>query len=87
MVIPLMAAELFDVRVLGRALGIILTTDGVAEAVAPVLVGHMRDAAGSYSSAFAVLIAFALAGAFAIALLPRRRLTTETAAVQALEVA
>ena len=87
MVIPLMAAELFDVRVLGRALGIILTTDGVAEAVAPVLVGHMRDAAGSYSSAFAVLIAFALAGAFAIALLPRRRLTTQAAAVQALEVA
>ena len=87
MVIPLMAAELFDARVLGRALGIILTADGIAEAVAPVLVGRMRDAMGSYTNAFAVLIAFALAGALAIALLPRRRLTTETTAIQALEVA
>src|SRR5437764_1180489 len=40
MVIPLMAAELFGVRVLGRAMGVILTGDGVAEAVAPVLVGR-----------------------------------------------
>ena len=87
MVIPLMAAELFDVRVLGRALGIILTTDGVAEAVAPLLVGHMRDASGSYTNAFAALVGFALAGAFAIALLPRRRRTSDAATVQALEVA
>src|SRR2546425_3411250 len=30
MVIPLMAAELFGVRVLGRAMGVVLTGDGVA---------------------------------------------------------
>src|SRR2546422_1896392 len=46
MVIPLMAAELFGVRVLGRAMGVVLTADGVAEAVAPVLVGRMHDVAG-----------------------------------------
>jgi MFS family permease len=71
MVIPLMAAELFGVRVLGRALGVVLTADGVAEAVAPVMVGRLRDITGSYVSGFSLLIGFALAGAIAIAFLPR----------------
>ena len=79
MVIPLMAAELFGVRVLGRLLGVVLTADGVAEALAPVLVGRLRDVSGSYAGGFAVLIAFALAGAAAIALLPRASHTTEPA--------
>lgn len=73
MIIPLMAAELFGVRVLGRAMGLILAGDGVAEALAPVLVGRLRDVTGSYASGFSVLIAFALAGAIAISLLPGRR--------------
>ena len=76
MVIPLMAAELFGVRVLGRVLGVIVTADGVAEAVAPVLVGRLRDVTGSYVSGFTLLIGFALTGAAAIALLPRRAPTS-----------
>src|SRR5205823_7395356 len=71
MVIPLMAAELFGVRVLGRAMGVVLTADGVAEALAPVLVGRMRDVTGSYATGFAAVIGFALAGAIAVAFLPR----------------
>ena len=71
MVIPLMAAELFGVRVLGRAMGVVLAADGVAEAVAPVLVGRMHDVTGSYASGFLAVIAFALAGAVAISFLPR----------------
>ncbi len=71
MVIPLMAAELFGVRVLGRAMGVVLTADGVAEAVAPVLVGRMHDVTGSYATGFVTVIAFALAGAAAISFLPR----------------
>src|SRR5437763_14346236 len=70
MVIPLMAAELFGVRVLGRAMGVVLAADGVAEAVAPVLVGRMHDVTGSYASGFLAVIAFALAGAVAISFLP-----------------
>jgi MFS family permease len=70
MVIPLMAAELFGVRVLGRAMGVILTADGVAEAVAPVLVGRMHDVSGSYATGFVAVIAFALGGAVAILFLP-----------------
>jgi len=71
MVIPLMAAELFGVRVLGRVMGVVLTADGVAEAVAPWLVGRMRDATASYATGFAALIACAVLGAIAIAFLPR----------------
>jgi len=73
MIVPLIAAELFGVRVLGRLLGVILTADGVAEATAPMLVGHLRDTSGSYRSGFVLLILIALAGTAAIALLPRRR--------------
>ena len=75
MVIPLVAAELFGVAMLGRLLGVILTADGVAEAVAPMMVGRLRDASGNYTTGFTSLIAFALVGAIAVALLPRRRVT------------
>jgi cyanate permease len=75
-----MAAELFGVRVLGRALGLILAADGIAEAVAPVLVGRLRDLSGNYISAFTLLIAFAITGALAVALLPSRRAEAATLA-------
>jgi MFS family permease len=73
MIIPLMAAELFGVRVLGRLLGVILTADGVAEATSPMLVGYLRDHSASYRSGFLLLIVIALAGTVAVAMLPRRR--------------
>ena len=62
MIIPLMAAELFGVKMLGRLMGIVLTADGIAEATAPMLVAGIRDATGSYASGFAVLIGLAAAG-------------------------
>jgi sugar phosphate permease len=73
LIIPLMAAELFGVRVLGRVMGIVLTADGVAEATAPMLVGRLRDQTGSYDTGFVTLICAAVIGAVAIALLPRDR--------------
>ena len=42
MIIPLMAAELFGIKVLGRLMGVILTADGVAEALSPMLVATIR---------------------------------------------
>jgi MFS family permease len=71
LIIPLMAAELFGVGVLGRVMGIIVTADGVAEAVSPMLVGYLRDVTGSYRAGFTGLVAVALVGAAAIAMLPR----------------
>jgi sugar phosphate permease len=73
MIIPLMAAELFGVKVMGRVMGLVLTADGVAEALAPMLVGKLRDSAASYATGFIVLIALALVGAAAIAMLPKRK--------------
>jgi MFS family permease len=73
LIIPLMAAELFGVGVLGRVMGIVVTADGVAEAVSPMFVGYLRDVTGSYGAGFTWLIGVALVGAAAIALLPRHR--------------
>jgi sugar phosphate permease len=72
MVIPLMAAELFGLRMLGRVMGIVLTADGVAEAVVPMAVATIRDRTGSYAGGFLLLVALAAVGAAAVALLPRR---------------
>jgi len=71
MIIPLMAAELFGVKVMGRLMGVILTADGVAEATVPMLVGSLRDQTTSYTVGFAVLIALALLGATAVGMLPK----------------
>jgi MFS family permease len=71
MIIPLMAAELFGLRVLGRLMGIVLTADSVAEALVPMTVASMRDQSGSYTSGFALLGVLALLGAVAVSLLPR----------------
>ena len=73
LIIPLMAGELFGIGVLGRVMGIVLTADGVAEATAPMLVGYLRDRTGSYNTGFSLLVAIALVGAAAIALLPAPR--------------
>jgi sugar phosphate permease len=72
MIIPLMAAELFGLRRMGRVMGIVLTADGVAEAVAPMAVAALRDSSGSYGPGFVLLVALAALGAVAVALLPRR---------------
>ena len=71
MIIPLMAAELFGVKALGRVMGIVLTADGIAEAVMPMAVATLRDTAGSYRPGFLLLIALAAVGAAAVAALPR----------------
>jgi cyanate permease len=55
-------------------MGIILTADGLAEALVPMLVGYTRDISQSYANGFTVLIAFAVAGAIAVAMLPRKSL-------------
>jgi sugar phosphate permease len=72
MIIPLMAAELFGVKIMGRLMGVVLTADGVAEATAPMLVGRLRDQHSTYTLGFTVLVTLALIGAVAVAFLPRK---------------
>jgi MFS family permease len=74
MIIPLMAADLFGLKVMGRVMGIILTADGLAEALAPMLVGYLYDLSGNYAHGFAALIGLAALGAIAVAMLPRKTL-------------
>jgi sugar phosphate permease len=76
MIIPLMAAELFGVRVMGRVMGLVITADGLAEAFAPMLAAWLRDTSGSYVNGFTALIILAIIGTIAVSLLPRK---TETA--------
>jgi sugar phosphate permease len=72
MIIPLMAAELFGIKVMGRIMGLVLTADGLAEAFSPMLVGWLRDWGGSYAKGFASLILLAVIGIIAVAMLPRK---------------
>jgi sugar phosphate permease len=71
MIIPLMAAELFGVKVMGRVMGLVLTADGLAEAFSPMLVGWLRDKSGNYANGFAALIVLAVVGIIAVAMLPK----------------
>jgi MFS family permease len=71
MIIPLMAAELYGLARLGRIMGVVLTADGVAEALVPMAVGSLRDHYGSYGPGFGLLVSLALVGALAVAALPR----------------
>jgi sugar phosphate permease len=73
MIIPLMAAELFGMRMLGRLLGVILTAGGVAEALSPWMMGRLRDTTGSYVVSCIALLVIALLGAIAVLALPDRR--------------
>jgi sugar phosphate permease len=87
MIIPLMAAELFGLKVLGRLMGIILTADGVAEATVPMGVAALRDAWGTYTPGFLFLVALAALGALGVAFLPGGRSRAEEARGQELRAA
>ena len=72
LIIPLMAGDLFGIKVLGRTMGIILIADGIAESFFPMLVGVMYNTVTqSYAVGFIVLISLALAGAVIVSLLPK----------------
>ncbi len=77
MIIPLMAAELFGVKIMGRVMGLVLTADGLAEAFSPMLVAWLRDISGNYANGFAALIVLAVAGIIAVAMLPKKNRNTK----------
>ena len=72
MIIPLMAADLFGIKALGRTMGIILVADGIAESLFPMLVGYLYDVPSkSYAVGFTVLICLATVGAVIVSFLPK----------------
>jgi MFS family permease len=81
MIIPLMAAELYGLAIMGRVMGVVLTADSVAEALVPMLVASLRDRTGSYTDGFFVLLGLAAVGALAVSFL--RLPARQPASVQA----
>ena len=71
MIIPLISADLFGVKALGRTMGIILVADGIAESVFPMLVGVFYDATKSYAIGFFILFCATLIGGGIICFLPK----------------
>jgi len=70
MLIPLMAADVFGLRTLGRAMSAIVPGDTIAQYWSPNLIARLRGVWGGYGSALWVACAIAAIGAMAIALLP-----------------
>jgi MFS family permease len=83
LIIPLMAADLFGLRAIGKVMGVILTADGVAEALSPMLIGYLRETTGAYDLGFALLVGIALLGAAAILFLPQKAGVPVTESVSA----
>jgi MFS family permease len=75
MLIPLITAECFGTASLGKLMGIILTTDALAQAFAPVVVSRIYDLQKSYDWGFIVLMAMASAGALAVSRIPLKART------------
>ena len=71
MIIPLMTADHFGVKALGRTMGIILVADGIAEATLPVLVSLVHNDEVGYKTGFTILLCIAIAGAAIISFLPK----------------
>jgi MFS family permease len=66
MLIPLVTAECFGVRSLGKLMGIIITTDSLGQAFTPVIVGRLFDIHKNYNLGFALVAAMAVVGAVTV---------------------
>lgn len=66
MLIPLVTADCFGVRSLGKIMGLVITTDSLGQALAPVLVGRLYDLRRNYDLAFILVAAAAAVGAAAV---------------------
>ncbi|MBI5085402.1 MAG: MFS transporter [Acidobacteria bacterium] len=73
MMIPLMAADQFGVNSLARAMAVILPVNTIGQTWFPYLVAHLRRIMDGYTGAMMVVLGVAMAGALAIALLPRHK--------------
>jgi MFS family permease len=87
MLIPLMAARQFGVNSLARAMAIILPVNTIGQTWVPYGVSFLRDYFGNYDIAMSAVLALAVIGAIAIAILPKdgtdHALISEKAAPQA----
>ena len=71
MLIPLMAARQFGVNSLARAMAVILPVNTIGQTWVPYGVAFLRDHYGNYEVAMGAVLALAIVGAIAIAILPK----------------
>jgi MFS family permease len=71
--IPYMLRRYFGLRAFSTLYGLVYTFFAVAGAVAPLIVGHIYDATGSYTGILNIFCAATLIGAFAMFALPAYR--------------
>ncbi len=64
-------AEYFGTRAHGTIFGLVVSCGTLGATLGPVVAGSLFDALGSYGGAFALLLAFSLAGLVVASLLPR----------------
>ncbi|MGI8990661.1 MAG: MFS transporter [Bryobacteraceae bacterium] len=81
MLIPLMAARQFGVNSLARAMAVILPVNTIGQTWVPAAVSTLREHFGNYTHAMEAVLALAMAGAIAIALLPKRGVEDESGRV------
>ncbi len=79
MLIPLVAAEQFGINTLSRAMAIILPLNTIGQTWFPEFVSYLRQHTGSYRAPLAFIFIAALAGAIAVACLPRQEHVTADA--------
>ena len=72
MMIPLMAAEVFGVNSLARAMAVILPVNTIGQTWFPYLVSRLQRMMNGYQGAMMVVLTVAMFGALAIAALPQR---------------
>lgn len=77
---PSVMADLFGWEGLGGSLGLLYTSAGVGALLGPPFAGFLVDATNSYRPAILTALGLAVAAAFAIALLPIRRVTSDAEA-------
>lgn len=81
--IPYMLRRYFGMRSFSALYGIAYSAFAAAGAIAPLIVGHVYDATGSYTGVFNVLCSMTLAAAFAMLALPEYRTATHRARLDA----
>lgn len=68
-----MLAELFGLRSLGAALGVVIFVGTIGGAIGPVLAGHLFDITSSYQLAFLICLAFSVTAVILILFLSSTR--------------
>jgi MFS family permease len=84
MLIPLVAADRFGLKALGKLLALIIMADSLGQTFGPVMAGHIFDTRHSYNLAWGIITAGGVLGAFAVYLISTPRASRTAPALDAM---